>query len=175
MIEGACHCGAVRFEASVDLSKVVECNCSHCEKKGFLLTFTEGKNFRLVSGEDALREYRFNKKRISHQFCTVCGVQPFARDGDPAPCMRHLVRVGCDPGAKQLRRPRAARTDARCPGGARGRRLGGRARPDAAIRLSIAPWERVDHRSLRPSGSPGTAPRARPATRQAQPRSRRTR
>lgn len=83
-VTGGCHCGAVRYEAKVDLSKLVDCNCSHCEKKGFLLSFTDKQNFKLVAGQDALSEYRFNKKRIAHFFCSVCGVQAFARDGDPA-------------------------------------------------------------------------------------------
>lgn len=81
-IAGGCHCGAVRFEAKADFSKVVECNCSHCEKRGALLAFTAGENFRLVSDEAALGEYLFNTRTISHSFCTTCGVEAFARSAD---------------------------------------------------------------------------------------------
>ncbi len=82
-VTGGCHCGAVRFEADVDLSEVNECNCSHCQKKGFLLAFTPADNFRLLSGKDKLTEYRFNKKTIGHLFCSLCGVQPFGRGATP--------------------------------------------------------------------------------------------
>src|SRR6266571_8929663 len=34
--EGGCHCGCVRFRVTADLSRVTECNCSICGKKGFL-------------------------------------------------------------------------------------------------------------------------------------------
>lgn len=93
--EGGCHCGAMRYEASVDLSKVMECNCSHCEKKGFILTFTPASAFKLLSGEDKLTEYRFNKKQIRHLFCSVCGVQSFARGKGPDGTEMAAVNVRC--------------------------------------------------------------------------------
>lgn len=79
---GSCHCGAVKYEVEADLSKVIECNCSHCARKGFLLTFVPASQFRLLSGEESLTEYRFNKKVIAHLFCKVCGVQGFSRGQD---------------------------------------------------------------------------------------------
>jgi hypothetical protein len=84
---GSCHCGAVRYEVTTDLAKVMECNCSHCSRKGFLLTFVPLEQFTLISGEGELRKYQFNKMRIDHLFCGTCGVQSFARasgkDGKP--------------------------------------------------------------------------------------------
>lgn len=76
---GGCHCGKVRFEVETDMEKVIECNCSHCQMKGLLLTFVPAESFTLLSGEDHLTEYLFNKKKIQHLFCDVCGVQSFAR------------------------------------------------------------------------------------------------
>ena len=79
---GGCHCGAVRFQVEMELDKVLECNCSHCQKKGFLLSFVDRDKFTLQSSEDMLIEYFFNKKSIRHLFCRVCGVQPFAEGVD---------------------------------------------------------------------------------------------
>ncbi len=79
---GSCHCGAVRYEVEADLSKVMECNCSHCSRKGFILTFVPAEQFHLLSGEEKLTEYRFNKKVIAHLFCKTCGVQCFGRGTD---------------------------------------------------------------------------------------------
>ena len=82
--EGGCHCGEVRFTVKVDLGQpVMECNCSHCQAKSFLLSFIPAGDFELHSGQDRLTEYQFNKRRITHQFCAACGVQPFARGSGP--------------------------------------------------------------------------------------------
>lgn len=75
--KGSCHCGNVAFEVETDLKDVYDCNCSHCSRKGFLLNFVPKLNFKLLKGKESLAEYKFNKKHISHQFCTTCGVQPF--------------------------------------------------------------------------------------------------
>ena len=50
---GGCHCGAVRFEADVDLGQLMTCNCSYCAKKGFILGFVPAASFTLRKGEDA--------------------------------------------------------------------------------------------------------------------------
>lgn len=82
--QGKCHCGKVAFEVETDLAKVIECNCSHCSMKSLLLTFVPAAQFRLLSGEEELTDYRFNKKTIQHLFCRHCGVQPFGRATDPS-------------------------------------------------------------------------------------------
>jgi hypothetical protein len=81
--EGSCHCGAVRYEVTMTPpEKAVACNCSHCSRTGWLLTFVPAESFKLLSGEDQLQEYLFNKKHIHHQFCRNCGVHPFSRAND---------------------------------------------------------------------------------------------
>lgn len=77
--QGGCHCGAVRYTVDVEITSVIACNCSHCEKKGLLLVFVPSEKFALTQGEDALTNYQFNKKKIDHLFCKHCGVQSFGR------------------------------------------------------------------------------------------------
>lgn len=81
--KGSCHCGAVTYTVEADIDTVMECNCSHCSRKGFLLNFVPAEQFTLLSGEDSLTEYRFNKKHISHLFCKICGVQCFGKGTGP--------------------------------------------------------------------------------------------
>jgi hypothetical protein len=76
---GGCHCGRVRFEVTAGLERVIACNCSICSKKAYLLAFVPAAQFRLVSGEETLTDYQFNKKRIHHLFCSVCGIESFSR------------------------------------------------------------------------------------------------
>jgi hypothetical protein len=63
-------------------AEAISCNCSHCRRKGLLLTFVPRDKVS-VEGEEALGEYRFNKRVIAHRFCTTCGVQPFAEGPGP--------------------------------------------------------------------------------------------
>jgi len=77
---GGCHCGAVRFEAELDA--VVEaqtCNCSMCEKTGFVHVIVPENRFRLTQGSEALTTYTFNTQVARHLFCSVCGVKSFYR------------------------------------------------------------------------------------------------
>jgi hypothetical protein len=80
---GSCHCGAVQFSVTTDMSSAITCNCSHWARKGFLLHFVPKGQFTLESGADSLTEYRFNKKHIAHLFCKMCGVQCFGYGSDP--------------------------------------------------------------------------------------------
>ncbi len=93
--KGSCHCQAVTFEVEMDLTKAMECNCSHCFMKGFLLTFVPASQVTLLTGEEMLTEYRFNKKHIAHLFCKVCGAQPFGRANDAEGSMTYAVNVRC--------------------------------------------------------------------------------
>jgi hypothetical protein len=92
---GGCHCGAVRFEATADLSKVISCNCSICTQRGLLLTFVPAGQFKLLSGDDRLTDYQFAKKRIHHLFCSGCGVESFARGSMPDGSPMVAVNVRC--------------------------------------------------------------------------------
>lgn len=92
---GSCHCGLVKFEVDTDLAKVLDCNCSHCARKGFLLTFVPASQFRLLQGEEMLTEYRFNRKFIAHLFCKTCGVQGFGRGKDAQGNETIAVNVRC--------------------------------------------------------------------------------
>lgn len=92
---GGCQCGAVQYEVDVDISEPIRCNCSRCKPMGFLLAFTPLNNFQLLSGDDNLTEYLFNKKQIQHRFCTTCGVQSFAFGKLPDGTEMAAVNVNC--------------------------------------------------------------------------------
>ncbi len=77
LLEGGCHCGAVRFRVDVRAFEAIECNCSICTKKGFLHLLVPPEDFELLSGKDALATYTFNTKTAKHHFCKTCGIHPF--------------------------------------------------------------------------------------------------
>jgi hypothetical protein len=104
---GSCQCGAVAFEADVDISGPVTCNCSRCKRLGSVLAFTPRASFTLLKGADALTEYTFNRHVIRHQFCRACGIQPFAYgqmpDGSPMVAINVNCLDGVDPRALPAR------------------------------------------------------------------------
>ena len=98
--QGGCHCGAVRYEVTTDLANTITCNCSLCEKMGWTLTFVPANQFTLLSGEENLTDYQFNKKIIHHLFCKTCGVRSFGRgkgqDGNESIAINILCLDGVD-------------------------------------------------------------------------------
>ena len=99
--EGSCQCGVVRYEVNADLDQLLACNCSRCGRLGMILTFVSNEEFKLLSGEDSLSEYLFNRHVIHHVFCKVCGVESFARgtrpDGTPMVAINVRCLEGIDP------------------------------------------------------------------------------
>jgi hypothetical protein len=96
---GSCHCGTVTFTVQGDApTTAISCNCSHCRRKGMVLSFVSDDQFAIDSGAEALRSYWFNKEQIEHRFCTTCGTQPFARGTAPGggPAMA-AINLRCVP------------------------------------------------------------------------------
>jgi hypothetical protein len=75
---GGCHCGAVRFEADLDIAAGTgKCNCTICTKMRLWSVEVRPDAFRLLSGEAEMTDYRGRSDVAHHLFCRHCGVRPF--------------------------------------------------------------------------------------------------
>lgn len=93
--KGSCHCGRIAFEVEGDLTQVMDCNCSICSRKGSLLWFVPRDKFRLLTPEEDISTYMFNKHVIKHRFCPTCGIHPFAEGTDPSGQPMAAINVRC--------------------------------------------------------------------------------
>ena len=99
---GGCHCGSVRFEATLAPGKAMACNCSTCSRVAALRAFTPATSFKLLSGEDALTDYQFGKKHLHHLFCKVCGIHSFAKGTGPDGVEMRSINIRCLDGVDPL-------------------------------------------------------------------------
>lgn len=74
---GSCHCGAVAFRVRSDFTEVLECNCSLCDRRGFLHLIVPREDFNILRGEENLTLYQFGTRTARHLFCRTCGVTAF--------------------------------------------------------------------------------------------------
>lgn len=93
--KGGCHCGRIKFEVEGDIKGVMECNCSICTQRGYLLWMVPRSQLRLSVPEKNLTTYTFNTGKIKHRFCSKCGCGPFGEGVDPTGSSSAAINVRC--------------------------------------------------------------------------------
>lgn len=94
-IRGSCHCGAVAYRLDDDPREAMECNCSICRRKGYLLVSSTPERFELLTPREALTVYTWNQHAIHHQFCRTCGCAPFGEGTTPDGTALVAVNLRC--------------------------------------------------------------------------------
>ena len=92
---GGCHCGRIAFEVEGDIEQVIECNCSICSKRGYLLWFVPRERLQLATPEADLATYTFKTGRVRHHFCPTCGCAPFGVGTDRTGAASAAINVRC--------------------------------------------------------------------------------
>lgn len=77
MIEGSCHCGAVRWKFDGLLASATACNCTICRRYGVLWAYDhEGEKIQ-VSGPTST--YECGERTLAFHFCPDCGCVAYWR------------------------------------------------------------------------------------------------
>lgn len=97
-VHGACHCGAIRYEAVVDPEKTMICHCSDCQvlsATAFRVNVpAKAEDLRLLQGTP--KEYvklGDSGARRAQGFCAECGAQIYATAAEH-PRSIYMLRVG---------------------------------------------------------------------------------
>jgi hypothetical protein len=95
VVTGRCHCGAVRFEATLadGFASIRRCTCSYCRMRGAVVAMAETGGVRITEGEDALTSYRFHTGTAQHFFCSRCGI--YTHHQRRSDSSLHAVNVPC--------------------------------------------------------------------------------
>lgn len=98
-VQGACHCGQIRYEAEVDPERTAICHCTDCQ----VLTGTAFRvsvpanagSFRLLAGKPTvyLKMTAESGVRKRHAFCPACGSPVYSTADEDHPASVTL-RVG---------------------------------------------------------------------------------
>lgn len=93
--QGSCHCGQIAFDVEGEITGVVACNCSICQRKGSLLWFVPRDKLTLKTNPGHMSTYLFNTQTIQHHFCPQCGIHPFGEGVGPDGQVMAAVNVRC--------------------------------------------------------------------------------
>jgi hypothetical protein len=98
-VTGRCHCGSIRYEATIDPAQVTMCHCSDCQ----MLTGTAFRanvpapraSFRLEGGPPRVYVKTADSgNRRAHAFCPECGTPVYSSSVEEEPPV-YSLRVGC--------------------------------------------------------------------------------
>jgi hypothetical protein len=95
MYKGGCHCGKIVFQVEGELKGAMACNCSMCSRKGSLMWFVPRDKMQLLTPEEKLGTYTFNKHVIKHRFCPACGIHPYGEAADPQGNPMAAINIRC--------------------------------------------------------------------------------
>ena len=80
MINGSCHCGAVRLSLAQPPVDVNDCQCDHCQKRGVLWAYYTPDEV-VIEGETT--RYLWGPRQIAFHFCPTCGCTTHWSPVDP--------------------------------------------------------------------------------------------
>ena len=81
MIEGSCHCGAVRYEYVGKFGTITICHCADCRQlqgTGVVAAPADARTLRWTAGQELITEYASSADKL-RAFCSRCGTPLYSR------------------------------------------------------------------------------------------------
>ena len=91
MIEGSCHCGAVRWSFEGTPESATACNCTVCRRYGVLWAYDYEDERIRVTG--STRVYAWGSRTLGFHFCADCGCVAYWRASAPRADGRRRIAV----------------------------------------------------------------------------------
>jgi len=88
LLQGSCHCGAVRLTLPSAPEKATKCNCSLCRRLGGLWAYFEFGTVQIQGHPENTASYIWGDKTLRTVRCNTCG------------CVTHWEPLAPEPGAK---------------------------------------------------------------------------
>ena len=99
MLEGSCHCGAVRLTLPSAPEVATDCNCSLCRRIGGPWVYYEFGAVKIQGHPENTAEYVWGDKTLRTIHCKTCASVTHWEPLNPAPGAKHGVNLGnFDPG-----------------------------------------------------------------------------
>ncbi len=108
-LTGGCLCGGVRYEISEPLLSAGYCHCTRCQRRTGAAASPQARvapgSFRIVSGEELVREWDPGEGGFLKGFCSTCGSALWGRSPvDPELMGVRLGTFDDDPGIRPSHR-----------------------------------------------------------------------
>ena len=99
-VQGACHCGYIKFEAEADPAKAGICHCTDCQTSTGSVFRTNdpipGKDFKMLSGMPTIyvKTTAESGNPRAQAFCPKCGTPIYSTTPGDGPKEAYMVRIG---------------------------------------------------------------------------------
>jgi hypothetical protein len=93
MLEGSCHCGAVRLTLPFAPDTATDCNCSLCRRIGGPWVYYEFGTVKIEGHPERTSEYIWGDRTLRTVRCTSCGCVTHWEPLSPTPGAKHGVNL----------------------------------------------------------------------------------
>ncbi|MEO3712594.1 GFA family protein [Roseateles flavus] len=93
MLQGACHCGAVRLTLPFAPETATSCNCSLCRRTGGIWAFYGLGSVTIEGHPEHTESYVWGDRTLRNLRCRTCGIATHWEPLEGGPGARHGVNL----------------------------------------------------------------------------------